>query len=153
MSVSCFEQNHTRRYETCTVSLHPSSQLRHNPARLKKSSQAGAAPTHARSVIRLKKGTQTMITYYRTVAFDDLSVFSRKSHRLTLRRFYCSTAFRLPRTCSENRSLSRVSADLPGSGFTDAPDRTNFTYSFDHLTDVIERFTEVLGPRSGCAHL
>jgi hypothetical protein len=29
------------------------------------------------------------------------------------------------------------------SGFTDAPDRTNFTYSFDHLTDVIERFTEV----------
>jgi hypothetical protein len=30
------------------------------------------------------------------------------------------------------------------SGFTDAPDRTNFTYSFDHLTDVIERFTEVL---------
>ena len=94
-----------------------------------------------------------MITYYRTVAFDDLNVFSGKSHRLTLRRFYCSTAFRLPRTCSENRSQSRVSADLPGSGFTDAPDRTNFTYSFDHLTDVIERFTEVLGPRSGCAHL
>jgi pimeloyl-ACP methyl ester carboxylesterase len=37
-----------------------------------------------------------------------------------------------------------VAPDLPGLGFTDAPDRTNFRYTFDHLTDVIERFTEVL---------
>jgi pimeloyl-ACP methyl ester carboxylesterase len=38
-----------------------------------------------------------------------------------------------------------VAPDLPGFGFTDAPDRSQFKYSFDHLADVIERFTEVLG--------
>jgi hypothetical protein len=38
-----------------------------------------------------------------------------------------------------------VAPDLPGFGFTDAPDRAGFKYTFDHLTDVIERFTEVLG--------
>src|SRR5580704_7738419 len=38
-----------------------------------------------------------------------------------------------------------VAPDLPGFGFTDAPDRAGFKYTFEHLTDVIERFTEVLG--------
>ena len=86
-----------------------------------------------------------MITYYRTVAFDDLNVFSGKSHRLTLRR-----AFIAPRLSDFLAHVPRtdryhvLAPDLPGSGFTDAPDRTNFTYSFDHLKDVIERFTEVL---------
>ena len=37
-----------------------------------------------------------------------------------------------------------VAPDLPGFGFTDAPDRGRFKYSFEHLTDVIDRFTEVL---------
>ncbi len=34
-----------------------------------------------------------------------------------------------------------VAPDLPGFGFSDAPDRAQFKYSFDHLTDVIDRFT------------
>jgi pimeloyl-ACP methyl ester carboxylesterase len=38
-----------------------------------------------------------------------------------------------------------VAPDLPGFGFSDAPDRSHFKYSFDHLADVIDRFTEVLG--------
>jgi pimeloyl-ACP methyl ester carboxylesterase len=38
-----------------------------------------------------------------------------------------------------------VAPDLPGFGFTDAPDRSSFKYSFDHLAEVTERFTEVLG--------
>src|SRR6516164_3797724 len=38
-----------------------------------------------------------------------------------------------------------VAPDLPGFGFTEAPDRANFKYSFDHLAEVTERFTEVLG--------
>jgi len=40
-----------------------------------------------------------------------------------------------------------VAPDLPGFGFTDAPDRKGFNYSFDHLAEVTERFTEVLGLR------
>ena len=38
-----------------------------------------------------------------------------------------------------------VAPDLPGFGFTDAPDRASFGYTFDHLTEVIDRLTEVLG--------
>jgi pimeloyl-ACP methyl ester carboxylesterase len=36
-----------------------------------------------------------------------------------------------------------VAPDLPGFGFSDAPDRAKFKYTFDHLTDVIDRFTTV----------
>src|SRR5262245_34065892 len=35
-----------------------------------------------------------------------------------------------------------VAPDLPGFGFTDAPDPMSFRYSFDRLADVIDRFTE-----------
>ena len=41
--------------------------------------------------------------------------------------------------------LHVVAPDLPGFGFSDAPDSTRFTYTFDRLTDVIERFTEAIG--------
>lgn len=38
-----------------------------------------------------------------------------------------------------------VAPDLPGFGFSDAPDRKAFKYSFDHLASLIERFTEAVG--------
>jgi pimeloyl-ACP methyl ester carboxylesterase len=38
-----------------------------------------------------------------------------------------------------------VAPDLPGFGFSETPDRTQFRYTFDHLADVIERFTTVAG--------
>jgi pimeloyl-ACP methyl ester carboxylesterase len=38
-----------------------------------------------------------------------------------------------------------VAPDLPGFGFSDAPDRREFRYTFDHLTAIIERFTETIG--------
>jgi pimeloyl-ACP methyl ester carboxylesterase len=38
-----------------------------------------------------------------------------------------------------------IAPDLPGFGFSDAPDRGSFKYTFDHLAEVIDRFTEVLG--------
>lgn len=38
-----------------------------------------------------------------------------------------------------------VAPDLPGFGFTDAPDRSSFAYSFDNLARVIDRFSEVVG--------
>jgi len=36
-----------------------------------------------------------------------------------------------------------VAPDLPGFGFSDAPDRAQFKYTFDHLAGVIDRFTTV----------
>lgn len=38
-----------------------------------------------------------------------------------------------------------VAPDLPGFGFSDAPDRKRFRYTFEHLAKVIGGFTEVMG--------
>lgn len=40
-----------------------------------------------------------------------------------------------------------VAPDLPGFGLSALPPRAEFTYSFDHLAEVIGRFTEVVGLR------
>src|ERR1700756_1248692 len=38
-----------------------------------------------------------------------------------------------------------VAPDLPGFGQSDMPDRGTFTYTFDNVARVIDRFTEVIG--------
>jgi pimeloyl-ACP methyl ester carboxylesterase len=38
-----------------------------------------------------------------------------------------------------------IAPDLPGFGFSDAPDRKSFAYTFDHIAQVIENFTDALG--------
>ena len=38
-----------------------------------------------------------------------------------------------------------VAPDLPGFGFSDAPDRKQFRYTFEHLAKVIDRFTQTIG--------
>src|SRR6516162_9722435 len=55
VSVSCFKQSHTRTCWSYAVSLRPSSQVRHNSASSKKSSQAGVTRTRLHSVIRRKR--------------------------------------------------------------------------------------------------
>jgi pimeloyl-ACP methyl ester carboxylesterase len=38
-----------------------------------------------------------------------------------------------------------VAPDLPGFGFSDAPDRKEFRYSFENLAKIIDRFTQAIG--------
>jgi pimeloyl-ACP methyl ester carboxylesterase len=38
-----------------------------------------------------------------------------------------------------------VAPDLPGFGFSDVPDRAHFSYTFDHLAQVMDRFTAAIG--------
>ena len=38
-----------------------------------------------------------------------------------------------------------IAPDLPGFGFSDAPDRKRFRYTFENLAKVIGRFTETIG--------
>ena len=38
-----------------------------------------------------------------------------------------------------------IAPDLPGFGRSDMPPREQFHYTFDHIADVIDRFTEVVG--------
>lgn len=38
-----------------------------------------------------------------------------------------------------------VAPDLPGFGFSDAPDHKQFRYTFEHLASIIDKFTPVIG--------
>ncbi|WP_114239740.1 alpha/beta fold hydrolase [Dyella sp. C9] len=48
----------------------------------------------------------------------------------------------IPRLASD---FHIVAPDLPGFGQSDMPRREDFNYSFDHIADIIDRFTEVIG--------
>ena len=88
---------------------------------------------------------------YRNVSVDGLSVFYREAGRqdapvlLLLHGFPTSShMFRglIPALSDRYRVIA---PDLPGFGFTDAPDRASFSYTFARLAELIDRFTEVLG--------
>ena len=38
-----------------------------------------------------------------------------------------------------------IAPDLPGFGFSDAPDRKRFRYTFEHLAETIDGFTQTIG--------
>jgi pimeloyl-ACP methyl ester carboxylesterase len=90
---------------------------------------------------------------YRTVGVDGLEIFYREAGDpkaptlLLLHGFPTSShMFRnLIPQLSDRYHL--VAPDLPGFGFSDAPDRAHFKYTFDHLTQVIDKFTETVGLR------
>ena len=44
-----------------------------------------------------------------------------------------------------NEDFHIVAPDLPGFGQSDMPSREQFNYTFDHMADVIDRFTECVG--------
>lgn len=92
-------------------------------------------------------------TTHRTIDVDGLNVFYREAGRpegpviLLLHGFPTSShMFRglMPVLADRYRVIA---PDLPGFGFTDAPDRASFAYTFEHLAEVADRFTEVLGLR------
>lgn len=88
------------------------------------------------------------------ISVDGLNVFYREAGpvdapTILLLHGYPTSSFMFRNLIPELAAHYHVIApDLPGFGFTDMPLRANFTYSFEHLTDVIERFTEVVGLKS-----
>lgn len=92
-----------------------------------------------------------MTLTYRTASVDGLKVFYREAGdakaptMLLLHGFPTSSHMFRDLIPALADRYHVVAPDLPGFGFTDAPDRADFKYSFDHLTDVMERFTEILG--------
>ena len=88
---------------------------------------------------------------YRTADVDGLTVFYREAGAadaptlLLLHGFPSSShMFRelIPLLAGQ---FHLVAPDLPGFGKSDMPARDDFDYTFEHLTDVIDRLTEVLG--------
>src|SRR6516162_4179136 len=93
----------------------------------------------------------TMATVYRTVPVDGVNVFYREAGDATAPAVLLLHGF--PTSSHMYRELIPALADryhvtapdLPGFGFSDSPNRTSYNYTFDHLTDTIERLTEILG--------
>jgi pimeloyl-ACP methyl ester carboxylesterase len=88
---------------------------------------------------------------FRKIEVDGLKVFYREAGRtdapalLLLHGFPTSShMFRdlIPMLADR---LHLVAPDLPGFGQSDMPDQSRFTYTFDNIAKVIERFTEVVG--------
>jgi pimeloyl-ACP methyl ester carboxylesterase len=92
-------------------------------------------------------------TAYRTVDVDGLKVFYRDVGPpdapvvLLLHGFPSSSRMWQPLLDRLAGPFRLVAPDYPGFGHSDAPSRTEFAYTFDHLAAVIGRFTEVLGLR------
>jgi pimeloyl-ACP methyl ester carboxylesterase len=88
---------------------------------------------------------------YRTVEVDGLTIFYREAGAadapalLLLHGFpSASHMFRALIPLLADR-FHVVAPDLPGFGKSDMPGRDDFNYTFDHMADVIDRLTEVLG--------
>jgi pimeloyl-ACP methyl ester carboxylesterase len=89
-------------------------------------------------------------TRYRTHKVDGLTIFYREAGAATapaillLHGFPTSSHMFRKLIPLLSRDFRVIAPDLPGFGFTDAPSRSQFTYTFDHVADVMERFTEAL---------
>lgn len=88
---------------------------------------------------------------YRTVEVDDVKIFYRvagspDAPALLLLHGFPSAGhmFRDLIPLLADR-LHLVAPDLPGFGQSDMPSRDEFSYKFDNLAKVIDRFTEVVG--------
>ncbi len=91
------------------------------------------------------------VIHYRTITVDGIKIFYReagnpKAPPLLLLHGFPSSSFMfrdLIPLLSDRYHI--VAPDLPGFGFSDAPDRAQFKYTFENLTKVVDKFTESVG--------
>jgi pimeloyl-ACP methyl ester carboxylesterase len=91
------------------------------------------------------------MTHYRTTDIDGQKIFYReagdpKNPALLLLHGFPASSFmfrELIQRLSDQFHL--IAPDYPGFGYSDAPPRETFGYTFDHLADVIEKFADRLG--------
>jgi pimeloyl-ACP methyl ester carboxylesterase len=88
---------------------------------------------------------------YRQALVDDFNIFYReagtpgKPKLLLLHGFPTSSHMFRDLIPLLSETFHIVAPDLPGFGRSDMPSRDKFTYSFDNIAHVIDRFTEVIG--------
>ncbi len=88
---------------------------------------------------------------YRTTPVDGITIFYREAgdrdapKLLLLHGFPTSSHMFREVIGSLSRRFHVLAPDLPGFGFSDAPDRGGFRYTFDNLCRVIEGFADSVG--------
>jgi pimeloyl-ACP methyl ester carboxylesterase len=92
-----------------------------------------------------------MTTHYRTITIEGLSVFYREAGdpekpTLLLLHGFPASSFMFRRLIDlVSDQFHVIAPDYPGFGHSDTPTPAEFTYTFNHLADVIEQFTGALG--------
>jgi len=90
-------------------------------------------------------------TAYRTIQVDGLSIFYREAGPknaptiLLLHGLPSSSRMFEPLFDRLSDHYHLVAPDYPGFGHSDWPDPKKFTYTFDHIAEVMNHFTEALG--------
>jgi pimeloyl-ACP methyl ester carboxylesterase len=100
--------------------------------------------------VSVVENSMTAITYH-TADVEGFNIFYRQAGALESPKLLLLHGF--PSSSHMFRDLIPLLADrfhiiapdLPGFGRSDMPARSKFAYTFDHIADVIDRFTEVIG--------
>src|ERR1700720_1511465 len=89
--------------------------------------------------------------FYRTIQIDGLSIFYREAGPrdaptlLLLHGLPSSSRMFEPLLARLSDKYHLVAPDYPGFGHSDWPDPKKFAYTFDHIAEIINHFTEALG--------
>jgi len=90
-------------------------------------------------------------TFYRITRIDGVSIFYREAGPkdaptlLLLHGLPSSSRMFEPLFTWLSARYHLVAPDYPGFGHSDWPDPKKFAYTFDHITEIIDHFTEALG--------
>ena len=90
-------------------------------------------------------------TLYRKTNIDGLSIFYREAGPkdaptiLLLHGFPSSSRMFEPLFARLSDRYHLVAPDYPGFGHSDWPDPKQFAYTFDHIAEIMDHFTEALG--------
>ena len=90
-------------------------------------------------------------TFYRTIQVDGLSIFYREAGPkdaptlLLLHGLPSSSRMFEPLFARLSDRYHLVAPDYPGFGHSDWPDAKKFAYTFDHIAEIMNHFTEALG--------
>ena len=103
--------------------------------------------------VQMRREEQTMknLIFYRTAQIDGLSIFYRESGPkdapaiLLLHGLPSSSRMFEPLFTRLSDRYHLVAPDYPGFGHSDWPDPRKFAYTFDHIAEIMNHFTEALG--------
>ncbi len=90
------------------------------------------------------------MTTYRTIEVDGVELFYREAGTagaptiLLLHGFPSSSRMWEPLLTRLDDAFHLIAPDYPGFGHSQTPDPAGFAYTFDHLAEVVDHFTEML---------